>query len=300
MQFLPHVTGGSVLARKESPVVVKQRQLLGVLKQARESLDLTQQSVADALDWSVSKVLRIEQGKTRVSVTDLKALLLHYRITESDQVNELVELARATKRPGWMSAYKGLPEQFAQFVEFESVAICCRYVQMSIIPGMLQARSYATAMMERGGTDTAIVRRGVDIRMHRQELLGPDGPEMFFIIDESALHRVIGSVEVMREQLSHLRNMALAGDVSIQIVPFSAGLHPAMKGSFSILDLTEEEGDSALFLEELHQDTLFQNNPEEVRQYLDRFAQLEKFALPASETPRFVKERLKRMGGETP
>lgn len=288
------------MARKESPVVVKQRQLLGVLKQAREGLDLTQQSVADALDWSVSKVLRIEQGKTRVSVTDLKALLLHYRITEPDRINELVDLARATRRPDWMSAYKGLAEQFAQFVEFESVAIRCRYVQMSIIPGLLQMRSYATAMMERGGTDPAVVRRGVEIRMHRQELLGPDGPEMFFIIDESALHRVIGSIDVMREQLSHLRDLALAGDVSIQIVPFSAGLHPAMKGSFSIIDLTEEEGDSALFLEELQQDTLFQNNPEEVRQYLSRFAQLEKFALPASETARFIEERLKRMGGDAP
>lgn len=288
------------MTRKQSPVVVQQRQLLSVLKQAREGLELTQQSVADALDWSVSKVLRIEQGKTRVSVTDLKALLLHYRITEPGRVDELVELARASKRPRWMSRYKGIADQFAQFIEFESVAIRCRYVQASIIPGMLQLRSYATAMMERGGTDPSLVERGVDIRMHRQELIGPDGPEMFFIIDESALHRVVGSAEVMQEQLRHLKNMAESGQVTIQIVPFSAGLHPAMKGSFSILDLTEEEGDSALFLEELHQDTLFQNNPDEVMQYLNRFAQLEKFALPASDTPRFIEERLKRMGGDTP
>jgi len=288
--------GRCALARKESPVA-QQRKLLSELKQAREGLELTQGSVADALDWSPSKVLRIEQGKSGISVTDLRALLLHYGITDPVRVAELVDLARATRRPAWMAKYRGLHKGFAQFIELESVAIRCRYVQTSIIPGMLQTRRYATAVVAAGGEDPEDVRRGVDIRIHRQDLVGPDGPDMFFIVDESALHRAIGGVEVLREQLVHVKELAATGQMSIQIVPFGAGLHPAMKGSFSILELSEDEDDYSLFLEELYRPSQLQDDPEVVREYLNYFFQLEKFALPTTETPRVIDERLKHLGG---
>jgi transcriptional regulator with XRE-family HTH domain len=277
--------------------VVQQRKLLSELRQAREVLKLTQDSVAEALDWSTSKVIRIEQGKSGISVTDLKALLLHYGITEPARVDELVDLARATKRPAWMARYRGLPKGFAHFIELESVAIRCRYVQTLLIPGMLQTRSYSTAVSAAGNEDPEDARRGVDIRMHRQNLVGPDGPDMFFIIDESALHRVVGGVEIMREQLGHIRELAATDQMSVQIVPFGAGLHPAMKGSFSILELSEDEEDYSLFLEELYGSSLLQDDSEAVRKYLAYFFQLEKFALPASETPRVIDERLKHLGG---
>lgn len=277
--------------------VAQQRKLLSELKQAREAKRLTQDSVAEALDWSTSKVIRIEQGKSGISVTDLRALLLHYGITEPVRVDELVGLARATKRPAWMAKYRGLPKGFAQFIELETVAIRCRYVQTSLIPGMLQTRRYATAIVAAGGSGEDVVKRGVDIRMHRQDLLGPDGPEMFFVIDESALHRVIGSAEVMREQLNRIKELAATDQVTVQIVPFAAGMHPAMKGSFSILEINEDEDDYSLFLEELYRPSLVQDDSEVVREYLALFYQLEKFALPASETPRVIDERLEHLGG---
>jgi transcriptional regulator with XRE-family HTH domain len=284
------------LTVKGNPVA-QQRKLLSELRQAREARKLTQDSVAEALDWSTSKVIRIEQGKSGISVTDLRALLLHYGITESARVDELVDLARATKRPAWMAKYRGLAKGFAQFIELESVAIRCRYVQTSVVPGMLQTRRYATAIVAAGGEDAEDVRRGVDIRMHRQNLIGPDGPEMFFIVDESALHRAIGGVEVLREQLLHIKEMAATDQLTVQIVPFGAGLHPAMKGSFSILEISEDEEDYSLFLEELYRPSLLQVDSEVVREYLTYFFQLEKFALPASETPRVIDERLKHLGG---
>ncbi|GAA3672954.1 helix-turn-helix protein [Lentzea atacamensis] len=277
--------------------VAQQRKLLGELRQAREVLKLTQDSVAEALDWSTSKVIRIEQGKSGISVTDLKALLLHYGITEPTRVGELVDLARATKRPAWMAKYRGLPKGFAHFIELETVAIRCRYVQTLLIPGMLQTRDYATAVNRAGGEDPQTSQRGVDIRMHRQNLIGPDGPDMFFIIDESTLHRVVGGVEIMREQLDHIRKLAATDQMSVQIVPFGAGLHPAMKGSFSILEISEDEEDYSLFLEELYGSSLLQDDSEAVRKYLRYFFQLEKFALPATETPRVIDERLKHLGG---
>lgn len=277
--------------------VAQQRKLLGELRQAREVLKLTQDSVAEALDWSTSKVIRIEQGKSGISVTDLKALLLHYGITEPTRVGELVDLARATKRPAWMAKYRGLPKGFAHFIELESVAIRCRYVQTLLIPGMLQTRAYATAVSTAGGEDPEDARRGIDVRMHRQNLIGSDGPEMFFVIDESAFHRVVGGAEIMRDQLNHIRELAATDQMSVQIVPFGAGLHPAMRGSFSILEISEDEEDYSLFLEELYGSSLLQDDSEAVRKYLTYFFQLEKFALPAGETPRVIDERLKHLGG---
>ncbi|WP_442916414.1 helix-turn-helix domain-containing protein [Lentzea sp. DG1S-22] len=277
--------------------VAQQRKLLSELKQAREAQRFTQDSVAEALDWSTSKVIRIEQGRSGISVTDLRALLLHYGITEPARVDELVSLARATKRPAWMTKYRGLPKGFAQFIELESVAIRCRYVQTSLVPGMLQTRDYATAVVVAGGGSEEVVRRSVDIRMHRQDLLGANGPEMFFIIDESVLHRVIGNVEVMREQLGHIRDLAATDQITVQVVPFAAGTHPAMKGSYSILEINEDEEDYSLFLEELYRPSLVQDDSEIVREYLKYFFQLERFALPAGETPRVIDERLEHLGG---
>lgn len=285
------------MAGKGNPVA-QQRKLLSELKQAREASKLTQDSVAEALDWSVSKVNRIEQGKSGISVTDLKALLDQYGITEATRVAELVDLARATRRPAWMGKYRGLlPKGFAQFIELESAATRCRYVQTSVIPGMLQTRAYATAIVAAGGEIPEDVQRGVDIRMHRQVLIGADGPDMFFIIDESALHRVVGGPEVMREQLAHIKKLAATDQMTVQIVPFGAGLHPAMKGSFSILEISEDEEDYSLFLEELYRPSTLQDDPEVVREYLAYFFQLEKFALPASDTPRVIDERLEHLGG---
>ncbi|MGI5505856.1 helix-turn-helix domain-containing protein [Lentzea sp. CA-135723] len=267
------------------------------MRQAREARKLTQDSVADALDWSSSKVIRIEQGRSGISVTDLRALLLHYGITESGRVDELVELARATKRPDWMAKYKGLPKGFAEFIELERVAIRCRYVQTTLIPGMLQTREYATAIVASGSGSEEDVSRGVGIRMHRQDLVGEDGPGMFFIIDESALHRVIGGVETMRAQLLHIKELVATDQMTVQIVPFAAGMHPAMKGSFTILEINEDEEDFSLFLEELYRPSLVQDDSEVVREYLAQFYQLEKFALPAGETPRVIDDRLKHLGG---
>ncbi|MCG8925679.1 helix-turn-helix transcriptional regulator [Lentzea sp. CC55] len=284
------------MSGKGNPVA-QQRKLLSELRQAREARRFTQDSVAEALEWSTSKVIRIEQGKSGISVTDLRALLLHYGITEPARVDELVDLARATKRPAWMAKYRGLPKGFAQFIELESVAIRCRYVQTSLIPGMLQTREYATAIVTAGGEAQDAVERGVDIRMHRQALIGANGPEMFFILDESALHRVIGSVEIMRMQLQQIKKLAATEQISVQIVPFSVGMHPAMKGSFSILEINEDENDFSLFLEELYRPSRVQDDSEVVREYLTYFFQLEKFALPASETPRVIDERLEHLGG---
>ncbi|WP_439660615.1 helix-turn-helix domain-containing protein [Lentzea sp. HUAS TT2] len=286
------------MPRKESPVVLQKR-LLGELKQTRDELGLSQQAVADAMDWSVSKLIRIEKGENKISVTDVQALLFHYGVRDDDRVAELVGMTRAIRqsKSAWMEKYRGsFSEQFAKYVELETAAVRIRQSQLNVVSGLLQTPDYAHALVKSYGNPDAAVERGVEIRMHRQSVLDPDGPEISIILDESVLHRVIGNEGVLRRQLVRIREVAALDHVTVQILPFSAGIHPAMKGSFSILEFSEGEEDFALLLEHPGRDELMTAGPE-LKEFLNYFIQLEGFALPAEETPKVIERRLKELGG---
>ncbi|GLY49692.1 helix-turn-helix transcriptional regulator [Lentzea sp. NBRC 102530] len=286
------------MPRKESPVVLQKR-LLSELKQTRDELGLSQQAVADAMDWSVSKLIRIEKGENKISVTDVQALLFHYGVRDDDRVAELVGITRAIRqsKSAWMEKYRGsFTEQFAKFVELETAAVRIRQSQLNVVSGLLQTPDYAHALVKSYGNTDAVVERGVEIRMHRQSVLDPDGPDISIILDESVLHRVIGNEGVLRRQLMRIGEVAALDHVTVQILPFSAGIHPAMKGSFSILEFSEGEEDFALLLEHPGRDELMTSGPE-LKEFLNYFIQLEGFALPAEKTPDVIDRRLKELGG---
>ena len=286
------------MPRKESPVVLQKR-LLAELRQTRDGLGLSQQAVAEAMDWSVSKLIRIEKGENKISVTDVQALLFHYGVRDDARIAEMVGMTRAIRqsKTAWMEKYRGsFSEQFAKFVELETAAIRIRQSQLNIVSGLLQTPDYAHALVKSAGRPDDVVERGVEIRMHRQAVLDPDGPEIFIILDESVLHRVIGNEGVLRRQLQRIKDVAALDHVTVQILPFSAGVHPAMKGSFSILEFSEGEEDFALLLEHPSRDELLTSGPE-LKEYLNHFLQLEAFALPAEDTPKVIDRRLAELGG---
>ncbi len=287
-----------MLPRKESPVVLQKR-LLTELRQTRDGLGLSQQAVAEAMDWSVSKLIRIEKGENKISVTDVQALLFHYGVRDDARVAEIVGITRAIRqsKSAWMERYRGsFSEQFAKFLEMETSAIRIRQCQLNVVPGLVQVPEYALELVTAYGLSGAAADRGVEIRMHRQSVLDPDGPEIFLALDESVLHRMIGGEAVLRKQLLRIKEVAALSHVTIQILPFSAGIHPAMKGSFAILEFSEGEEDFALLLEHPGRDELLTSGPE-LREYLNHFYGLENFALPASETPNVIDRRLEELGG---
>lgn len=287
-----------MLPRKESPVVLQKR-LLTELRQTRDGLGLSQQAVAEAMDWSVSKLIRIEKGENKISVTDVQALLFHYGVRDDSRVAELVGMTRAIRqsKSAWMEKYRGsFSEQFAKFLELETSAIRIRQCQLNVVPGLVQIPEYALELVTAYGMSGVRAERGVEIRMHRQWVLDPDGPEIFLALDESVLHRVIGGEDVLRKQLLRIKEVAALPHVTIQILPFSAGIHPAMKGSFAILEFSEGEEDFALLLEHPGRDEIVTSGPE-LKEYLNHFFQLETFALPAAETPNVIDRRLEELGG---
>lgn len=273
------------------------RRLRLALRQARDTLQLTQKDVADALDWSTSKLIRIEKGTVGISVTDLKALLLQYRITDDDEVDNFVEMVRASKKAAWWQEYRGTyPQQFLTFLELEASALRLRQFQGLLIPGLLQTPRYVEALQALGTATEERRRQGLTVRLKRQELIsGETGPECHFIIDESALHRRVGDRQVMRDQLQRLKEVAGQSRVTIQIMPFDAGVHKGMKGSFEIMELSDEPGDYVLLVDHPYKDHLYQEPNDETREFVEIFPELEKIALPASETPRRIDKRLKEM-----
>src|ERR1051326_369899 len=104
----------------EGNPAVQGRRLRTALRQARLDAGLTQEEVAGALDWSLSKIVRIENGSVRVSTTDLKAMLGQYRVTDSDIEEDLVSMARAARQRPWWNAYREFASQrYLEFVQLE-------------------------------------------------------------------------------------------------------------------------------------------------------------------------------------
>ncbi|HKN98544.1 MAG TPA: helix-turn-helix transcriptional regulator [Pseudonocardiaceae bacterium] len=271
------------------------RRLRTELRQRRDAARLTQREVAEALDWSPSKLIRIERGPVGISVTDVRALLQHYRVTDEQQVKTLVDLARASKKPAWWHQYRDKHSaQFITFLGLEASSVRIQQYQGLVVPGLLQHPDYIRALV----TKTDDVERDVTIRRNRQDLIGDDGPELSFILDEAVLHRIIGSPEIMRTQLSWLAEQQGQPNVTIRVLPFSLGVHHGMQGSFTLLELSDEQDDYALLLEPASGDRLIEDTSDETREYVHIFHELERIALSPEDSVALIKRVMAAIGRE--
>lgn len=261
---------------------VRQRRLRIELRNARDEADLTQERVADSLDWSLSKVIRIESGAVNISTTDLKALLSLYNVPE-ERIDELVALAKAARERTWWSGYKRiLSPQYYDLIGYESAASIIRQYENLIMPGLLQTQEYAQEYIandlppERAADTEALV----DVRMRRQEILeGDQAPKLFFVLDEAVVRREIGGTRVMRNQLRHLVELTNRPHVTIEVVPFSAGANPGLRGSFTILEFPAAEDDDVLHLESPGSMRVTRDLQDAVVTYRERFQRLREVSL---------------------
>ncbi|MDL4813562.1 helix-turn-helix domain-containing protein [Actinomadura opuntiae] len=261
---------------------VRQRRLRAEMRRSRAEAGLTQEQVAENLDWSLSKVIRIESGSVNISTTDLKALLALYRVAD-DRVAELVELARSARERAWWSGYrKILSPQYYELIGYESAASIVRQYENLILPGLLQTQEYAQEYI---GGDLPPEQAGdveplVEVRMRRQEILERENPPLLlFILDEATVRRQIGGPRVMRNQLRHLVDLASRPHITIEVVPFSAGVYPGLRGSFTILEFPAAEDDDVLHLESPGFMRVTRDLQEAITSYRERFEELRKISL---------------------
>ncbi|MEV6023370.1 helix-turn-helix transcriptional regulator [Streptomyces sp. NPDC052036] len=236
------------MARDIDPSLNRRRLRIG-LRKAREGAGLTQREAADALEWSLSKLIRLEAGTVSLSVTDLRALLQLYAVTDPPLVAELEGAARGSKGPSWWAPYNDMVRpQFAQYLGYESAATSIRFYHPSVVCSLLQIEDYTLAQLaprENG----ELARRSAELRTTRQERIfdGDGGPDVHIVLDEAVVRRVIGGPGVMRRQLDHLKTMSRHPRVSLRLLPFTAGAHYSMGASFTLLGFTD--GDDLLYLE---------------------------------------------------
>lgn len=292
------------MAIADDPAVARRR-LKGEMRTARAKARLAREEAAAALDWSLSKMVRIETGDQGVSVTDLRAMLQLYEVTDEKTVQELAELARTSRGQTWWGGYRDVvTKQYGQLLGFESSASYIRVFHPLLVPGLLHTDDYAFELRRVRMSDER-ARKLTELLVMRQERLfdQPKSPEVDqpksleagFVFGEEALNRLIGGPTVMRRQLRHLLEVIKRPAVSIQIMPFSAGAHVGLIGSFTLLGL-QDSGEDLLFLEGAGGDIVNRDDQDMIDAFTTHFGTLSSQALPENETAALINRRIDELG----
>jgi transcriptional regulator with XRE-family HTH domain len=249
-----------------------QRMLVGArLRRLRTEVGLTREEAAEAIRASEWKIHRLENGQVGFKDRDIVDLLRLYEVTDPEEVAEFVTLAREANTPGWWRHYGDLlPSWFRTYVDLEAAAALIRTYEGQFVPGLLQTDAYMRAVVQGAHLEDEgeELGRRVRLRLARQTLLTTEQPpRLWAVVDEAALRRPVGGREVMRGQVERLLEATKLPNVTLQVLPFAAGAHPAMVGSFSILRFADQELPDVVYLEHLTSAS-YLNKTEEVDRYL--------------------------------
>jgi transcriptional regulator with XRE-family HTH domain len=276
---------------RPSPTV-RRRRLRYELRRLRTERGLTIEQVQEASggDIKAPSITRWENGERSVRPTDLRLLLDIYDV-HGDSREALLTLARQAKERGWWQSYaSAIPEWFTVYVGLEAEAASIREYAAELVPGLLQTPEYYRAFLQTApaaGTDEQIERK-IEVRLARQErLTGDDPPEYWAALNEAVIRRVVGGAEAMRGQLNHIAELGNLSHVNVQVLPFGAGVHPAMDGAFSILGFPEATDPDVVYLEN-HVGSLYLEEEAEIDRYARMFNHLMAKALDPEESRRVV------------
>jgi len=216
------------------------------------------------MQWSISKVQRIEAGDNAISATDLRALLGLYGVEDPEEVDQLLEEARVSRRQRWWTKpeyRENLTAPIMQLLQFEVQAAEIRSYFPTLVPGLFQTPAYAEYILGWFNTVLNPEQRRVrlELRMRRREwiLESRDTTQHFLILDESVIHREIGGLAVMADQLDLLAEVARHPNIHIRMISLAEGAVLGSSGHFLVLDLVDDDfQDSVLYRESFTEDYL--------------------------------------------
>ena len=273
------------------------RMLLGAqLRRLRTEAGISREDAGEAVRASAWKIHRLENGQVGYKERDVTDLLTRYGVADPVEIATFISMAREANMPGWWNPYSDvLPQWFRAYVDLEAVAAQIRTYEGQLVPGLLQTAEYMRAVM-RGALldDTAEeVERRVVIRLTRQQLLThDDGPRLWAVVEEAALRRPVGGSQVMRGQLERLIDATRLANVVLQVLPLTAGVHPAMTGAFSILRFADQELPDVVYVEHLT-NALYLDKRDDVNQYLHVIDSISMRAAPPDKTVDILHKILK-------
>jgi transcriptional regulator with XRE-family HTH domain len=220
---------------------IRRRVLAKALVRHREAAGLKLDDVVQGLDFSKSKMSRIENAASSVSIVDTRALAGLYGVDEAEFAR-LELMARVAKQRGWWHVYgNSLVEWFTDFVVLESEAVGIDTFEIDLIPGLFQTPAYARWIMRAYAPDARdeIIEQRVELRLIRQRRVENGSFAVWAVLDEASLRRLVGGTEVFMEQLRRLVEVAELPNVTLQVIPFDKGAHIAAGTAFSVLKFAD-------------------------------------------------------------
>jgi transcriptional regulator with XRE-family HTH domain len=276
---------------RPSPTV-RRRRLRYELRRLRDEHGLTIEQVQEASggDIKAPSISRWENGERSVRPTDLRLLLDIYQV-DGERREALLTLSRQAKERGWWQSYaSAIPEWFQVYVGLEAEAALIREYAAELVPGLLQTPEYYRAFLQTApavGTEEEISRK-IEVRVARQDrLTGDDPAEYWAVLNEAVVRRAVGGTEVMHGQLDHIAELADLPHVNVQVLPFTAGAHPAMDGAFSIMGFPEAADPDVVYLEN-QAGSLYLEEAAEFDRYARMFSHLIAKALDPEESRRLI------------
>jgi transcriptional regulator with XRE-family HTH domain len=277
-----------------SPTVL--RMILGRQLQAlREKAGLSYDQAAEAIYSSSYTIRRMERAEGGLKPLTVKSLLMAYGITDVREIDAFLALARDASKPGWWHSYNDvLPAWFRTLIGLEEAASLIRGYDPHSVPGLLQTPDYARANVATGFPDATAeeITRRVELRLARQHILNrPDPPKLWLVIDETALRRPAATTgtDVMRAQLDTLTEAAQRPNITVQLLPFTAGMHPAMYGPVRIFRFETQEQPDIVYGESMTS-AWYLDKPEETALYTQALDRASAQATPGAGTVKVLRQ----------
>ncbi|MGH3899915.1 MAG: helix-turn-helix domain-containing protein [Pseudonocardiaceae bacterium] len=275
---------------------IRRRRLGAALRRLREASGMSLEAVAEELGWSTSKLSRIELAKIAVTPTDVRALLGALEAL-NDEVETLVSLASEDRQPGWWRQYaEVLPPWFEGYLSLESEAARLLAYESEVVPGLLQTEDYAAEIL-RHSPFTPLpdeAARAAELRRARQvRLTGNDPVHLDVVINEGALRRSVGGTETMRDQLRRLVEAGELSNVVVRVLPFEAGAHPGVDGSFTVLEFSDPGDPRIVYLDRMT-DSDYLDGLRDVAAYRHAHERLRTLALTPDESREMISGLMRR------
>jgi transcriptional regulator with XRE-family HTH domain len=256
---------------------VRRRELGAMLRTLRNQRGLTVDQVAAELLCSPSKVSRMETGQRGATPRDIRDLCELYGVTEAADRERLVTLAREGKQQGWWQSFE-LPH--STFVGLEQAAASMKIFNSAVVPGLLQTAGYTRALHQAyvPPLEPEIIEQRVEERLTRQQqvLDQADPPRIEIVMDEAVFRRPVGGSAVISDQLGRIIEVAARKEVTIQILPYEVGAHPALESDFIILEFSGQAA-STVYVEGLA-GQFYLDRPQDVGRYIQVFERLRSVA----------------------
>ena len=263
------------------------------LRRLREQSGISCAEAGYSIRGSASKISRMETGRISFKERDVDDLLTLYGLGDQEERAQLMSLVAQTKQTGWWHRYnERMPKWFEDYVGLEEAAARIQSWELQFIPGLLQTEDYARMAIVHGHPRAAdeMIESMVDLRMRRQRILGgTHPPRLWMVIDESVLHRTLGSASMLKKQIDRLLELTELSHISLQVIPFAKSGYVA-EGAFSILRFAESELPDIAYIEHLT-GALYLERPDEIEIYGRAFDRL----VVDAETPRGSRQFLEKI-----